>query len=77
MELVCTQNCNKYAKYRFQKLKLVRIHDKSNRKFIQVYEVIEQSKPCSDCGELTPTSKQHKCYESEPQNSMIREEIVA
>jgi len=57
MELVCTQSCNKYAKYRFQELKIVRVHDKSNRKFVDVYEVVRQSKPCPDCGNLTPTNQ--------------------
>lgn len=62
MELVCTQGCNKYAKYRFQKLKAVRIHDKSNRKFIQVYEVEQKSKPCNDCGALVQIeSENHIC----------------
>jgi len=66
VELVCTQSCNKYAKYRGQKLKLTKVHDKRNKKWLQVYEVVEQSKPCTDCGVLVPTSqKVHECWDKD------------
>jgi hypothetical protein len=57
MELVCTQSCNKYAKYRFQELKQVKIYDKSNRKYIQIYEVVKPSKKCTECGKVTPIAE--------------------
>jgi hypothetical protein len=42
MELVCTRSCNKYAKYRYQKLKLTTVHDISNHKWIKVFEPLSQ-----------------------------------
>jgi len=60
--LVCTQSCKKYAKYNDQPMKLVKVHDKSNHKYLQVYEVVQQSKPCKECGALVPTDQQnHLC----------------
>ena len=41
MSLVCTR-CNQYAKYEFQKLKITTVHDKSNKKYIKVYETMPQ-----------------------------------
>lgn len=41
MELLC-KICGKWAKYRFQKLILTKVHDLSNHKYLQIYEVIPQ-----------------------------------
>jgi len=41
MELLC-KVCGKWAKYRFQKLKLTKVYDPSNRMVLQIYEVIPQ-----------------------------------
>lgn len=41
-ELLC-RFCNLWAKYRHQELKLTTIHDKSNHKWIKVYEPLQKT----------------------------------
>ncbi|MDE1769366.1 MAG: hypothetical protein KGI28_02275 [Thaumarchaeota archaeon] len=41
MELLC-KICGKWAKHRFQKLVLRKVHDLSNHKYLQIHEVIPQ-----------------------------------
>ena len=60
MELVCSV-CGKYAKYRDQKMKLVKLFDRSNSVCIEVYQTVRQEKPCTVCTKLTPTNK--TCHE--------------
>jgi hypothetical protein len=54
--LVC-RHCGQYAKYNYQKLIKSKIFDRCHKMVIEIYEVVEQSKPCTVCSKLTPTDK--------------------
>ncbi len=46
MELLC-KTCGAWAKYRYQKLRLTKVHDRSNHKWLKIYEPIPQESEIS------------------------------